>query len=473
MTATDAAERERKRRRHRNERIVAAVIVLIAAAVTWSFVRWERAEREALRRDRRYIPRGVTRTPELTQLQELVRIDSSTPEGVAAAARWIAAHLERNGVRAELIESAPDMVNVYARIEGEARGHGLLLFGHIDVVPPGEGWTAPPFAASLWGDRLIGRGTVDMKALIVCQLAAFIDVAKSGRRPKHDLVFLATADEETGSRWGMQWLLAHRPDVFTDVAYGITEGGITEMMSEQMTYFGIEIGGKQVVQVLISAPEREQLAKARIALEPAMFPRHPERVLPEVKTFLAQLAPTRVEFRAHLADIDGAIRAGKFWRLPPTYRNLMQNTLSTGPPVRKEDRWELLVTMINLPDEQPEARVAWLARTIAPHGARVDAVPVAEGPGVFSRSDTRLFALLQEEARERYAVTAGTQILYRSATDARFLRPRGIVCYGLSPYPVTYFQSVAIHRNDESITVHYFQEGVTYLRNVVREWARG
>jgi acetylornithine deacetylase/succinyl-diaminopimelate desuccinylase-like protein len=471
MTTIDPAERERKRRRHRNERIVAAIVVVLVAIGAWAAVRWERRQRATLYEDRTYIPRKVTMTPEIAQLQELVRIDSSKPEGVAAAAKWVAAYLERNGVRAELIESAPNMVNVYARIEGEARGGGLLLFNHLDVVPAGEGWRLPPFDAVLFGDRMVGRGTVDMKALIICQLVAFVDIAKSGKKPAHDLVFLGTADEETGSRWGMQWLLANRPDVFRDVAYGITEGGITEMMREQITYFGIEVGGKQLVQVLVSARKREDLAKMRIALEPFLFHRQPVRVLPEVKRYLADLAPSRLQFREPLSDIDATIREGRFWQLPQTYRDLMQNTLSTGPAVRKDDRWEMLITMINLPDENPDRRVAWLAETIAPYRAKIDSVPVKEGPGAFSRPNTRLFGLLAEEARERYKVGAGTQVLYRSSSDSRFLRPRGIACYGVSPYPVTFFQSVAIHRQDESITLHYFQDGVDYLQNVVRAWA--
>ena len=59
-----------------------------------------------------------------------------------------------------------------------------------------------------------GRGTLDMKAMALCQLLAFAESRAAGEQPTHDLVFLATADEETGSEYGMRWLLAHRPDVF-------------------------------------------------------------------------------------------------------------------------------------------------------------------------------------------------------------------------------------------------------------------
>lgn len=458
-------------RRHRNERIAAAVLVVVVASLAGAALFWNRAEEKALRSDRRYIPKPLKMTPDVVSLQELVRIDSSKPEGVAASARWIAAYLQRNGVRAELIESAPSMLNVYARIKGRAPGQALLLFNHIDVVPPGNGWSIEPFGAHLRGDQLFGRGTVDMKALTICQLVAFVDLARSGNAPAHDLVFLATAEEERGSREGMQWLLANRPDVFAGVAYGLTEGGITELVGDKLTYFGVEIGGKQMVQAVISAPTRDSLRAARIALEPSMFPRQAQRVIPAVRTYFEAIAPTRLQYREALEDIDRTIREGRFWDLAPTYRDLVQNTVATGPPEQRNGRWEMLVTMVNLPDEQPDARVAWLGRTIAPAGAVVREVPVREGPVPTSTEKTPLFNLLTAEARNRYGVPAGVVLLYRSTSDARFLRRRGITCYGISPYLVNYAQSLAIHNADEAITVSAFVEGVEYLRSVIRAWA--
>jgi acetylornithine deacetylase/succinyl-diaminopimelate desuccinylase-like protein len=298
-----------------------------------------------------------------------------------------------------------------------------------------------------------------------------VEIAKTGRKPAHDLVFLATAEEEQGSRLGMQWLLANRPDLFEGVAYGITEGGITEIMGEQMTYFGIEIGGKQYVQTVVAAPTREALKESRIALEPFIFSRVPDRVLPEVRKHFAQLAPTRITFRELLGDIDATIRNGQFWRLPPTYRALVQNNVVTGPPARAGDEWQMAVTLLNLPDEDPDRRVAWLRNTVAPSGARVREILSREGPVPLSPSNTHLFELLAAEARARYKVQAGVQVLYRSASDSRFLRTRGIAAYGVSPYPVTFYQSITIHQPDESITIGSFQEGIAYLRDVVRTWA--
>lgn len=472
MIPLDPVELARKRRRHRNERIFATIFVIIAAIAAAAVVRWNQQEKAALRANQHYIPKPVTMTPELTMLQELVRIDSSNPAGVAAAARWSADYLRANGIQAEIIQSTPAAHNVYARIRGRQRGNALLLFSHLDVVPPGPGWTQAPFQASLFGDRLYGRGTIDMKALIVCQLAAFVDQAKSREQPEHDLVFLATADEETGSQHGMQWLLANRPDLFEGVAYGLTEGGLTEMTGEKMTYFGIEIGGKQLVKVVVEAQSLDDLRQARIALEPWMFSRTAEHVLPEVRMYLQQLAPTRMAFRTHLEDIDATIRSGRFWQLPPTYRNLLQNSITTIAPRKAGDHWEMDVLMLNLPNERPAERIEWLERLVRPHGGHIGSVITSEGPVAFSSHRTAIFDILTREARERYAAAAGVQILYRSTTDCRFLRARGITCYGISPYPITYYQSMTIHHQNEFITVGSFQQGVEYLRAVVREWAK-
>jgi acetylornithine deacetylase/succinyl-diaminopimelate desuccinylase-like protein len=458
-----------RKRRHRNERIVAALVILILAGVAGSVVWWKQRVTDELR-DSTYIPQNVTITPDMELLREYVRIDTSTPSGAANGARWLAAQLRRRGIAAELIESAPQRLNVYARIRGRNRAGGLLLFNHIDVVAPSGEWTHPPFGGEISGDQLYGRGVLDMKGIAICQLLAFADAARA--TPAHDLVFLATADEETGSRYGMQWLLAHRPDVFAELRYGVTEGGLTELMREKMTYFGIETGGKQLVELTVTGNDQESLRRARMALEPYMFPREAERVLPEVARFLKTIAPTRMAFRPYLEDIDRTIREGEFWRLPSSYRDYAQNTLWADAPLQQNGRWTMVVRQINLPDEVPDHRIAWLQRIVAPSGVRLGEVRIKEGPVPLSPIDTPLFTILKSEGERRYQVTVGEQIQYRSTSDSRFLRPRGIVSYGVVPFPIDFYQSLGIHGPNERIRLQWFAQGVDYMRSVVGRWSR-
>ncbi|WP_235532804.1 succinyl-diaminopimelate desuccinylase [Sphingomonas sp. Leaf412] len=74
------------------------------------------------------------------------------------------------------------------------RGTGaphLAFAGHVDVVPPGEGWTAGAFVPEVRGEMLYGRGAVDMKGAIAAFVAAAARTAHAGQ-----LTLVITGDEE-------------------------------------------------------------------------------------------------------------------------------------------------------------------------------------------------------------------------------------------------------------------------------------
>ena len=468
-------EDDARRRRHRNERLLAAGVVLLVAAGAW-YVWHYSSTTEGEIANQMYVPKATTITPELELLQQYVRIDTSNPPGKEIeGARWLAAILGKHGVKSEIIEPAPGRATLYARIRGKRPNEGLLLIHHIDVVPaPAEGWKRPPFSAALDLNQIYGRGTLDNKGAGVLHLAAFLDVAASGRQPERDVVFLAVADEETGGTLGTLWLLEHRPDVFEGIRYALNEGGITEMQGERVTYYGIETATKQTVTVLVEAPSREVLQQTRIALEPWFVRREPDRVLPEVKHFLTTLAPYRVEFGKHLRDIDQAIAAGEFWNLPAGYRELTQDNLWAEGIAAHEGRYRMKVFLLNLPDTDPDARIAWLAAKVRPFGARVAEVVQKQGPTPISPIDTPLYTIIKEEAQRAFANTpVGPEILHRSQNDSRFLRLRGILSYGINPFPVDFFQSQAIHGIDERLRADYFQAGLPFMKRVVSRYAFG
>src|SRR5215469_9706420 len=133
--------------------------------------------------------------------RDLIRCRSVTPDEGGALA-YLQGLLSRAGFdahRAIFAEPGTAPVdNLYARI-GTSRPN-LLFAGHTDVVPPGnEGaWSHPPFAGALAGDRLYGRGAVDMKGGIACFVAAALDhLAANGGKPKGSISFLITGDEES------------------------------------------------------------------------------------------------------------------------------------------------------------------------------------------------------------------------------------------------------------------------------------
>ena len=95
-------------------------------------------------------------------------------------------------------------------------GPHFAFAGHLDVVPPGEGWTSDPFMPELRGDLLYGRGAVDMKGSIAAFIAALGSIAED---LPGTVSLIITGDEEGPAVYGtlalMERMAAHglRPDL--------------------------------------------------------------------------------------------------------------------------------------------------------------------------------------------------------------------------------------------------------------------
>jgi succinyl-diaminopimelate desuccinylase len=95
---------------------------------------------------------------------------------------------------------APDgpVENLFAIRRGPEGSRHFAFAGHLDVVPPGEGWTSGAFLPERRGELLYGRGAVDMKGSIAAMVAAVAQVpAEAGT-----ISFVITGDEEGPARFG-------------------------------------------------------------------------------------------------------------------------------------------------------------------------------------------------------------------------------------------------------------------------------
>ena len=166
-------------------------------------------------------------------LQEVVRIPTDTPPGNNAPhAEAIAGMLESAGwpverhavpaqqVRDHGLESITNLI-VRRRYGGD--GPTLALNAHGDVVPPGEGWTRPPYGAVIEDGYLYGRAAAVSKSdfatyVFATRALEAMDVALSGAVELH-----FTYDEEVGGLLGPGWLLDQgltRPDYVIAAGFG-------------------------------------------------------------------------------------------------------------------------------------------------------------------------------------------------------------------------------------------------------------
>jgi len=160
--------------------------------------------------------------------RDLIRCRSVTPEDGGALA-FLQGVLAKAGFTVHRMTFAEPgtapIGNLYARIGTEKPN--LVFAGHTDVVPPGDeaAWRHPPFGGEIAGDRLYGRGAVDMKGGIACFVAAALDhLAAHGGKPKHGSIsLLITGDEESVAVNGtvklLQWA-AERGETFDHCILG-------------------------------------------------------------------------------------------------------------------------------------------------------------------------------------------------------------------------------------------------------------
>lgn len=132
---------------------------------------------------------------------DLVRIDSVNPAldpshpGEGEIARFVADWSEQRGLEVRWLERAPGRPSVTVTARGRGGGRTLLLNGHLDTVGV-EGMDAP-FEPVVEGDRLLGRGVMDMKgSLAACLLTV---AAAKERGSAGDVILTAVADEEHDS----------------------------------------------------------------------------------------------------------------------------------------------------------------------------------------------------------------------------------------------------------------------------------
>lgn len=76
----------------------------------------------------------------------------------------------------------------------------VAVLGHLDVVPAGEGWTYPPFAAEIHGTRLYGRGALDDKGPSIGALWILHAIQELGIPLKHRIRVLFGTNEESGMK---------------------------------------------------------------------------------------------------------------------------------------------------------------------------------------------------------------------------------------------------------------------------------
>jgi acetylornithine deacetylase/succinyl-diaminopimelate desuccinylase-like protein len=196
----------------------------------------------------------------ITLCQEMIRIPSvNHGEGKGdekAMAEYVASKLAEVGIKSELIETAPNRVNVVAKVEGADQSRpGLVLHGHIDVVPANAAdWSVDPFSGVIKDGFIWGRGAVDMKDMDAMILATVRMWQRIGYKPPRNILLAFFADEEAGSNYGSRWLVKHRPEIFDGYSEAVSEvGGFSVTITGEHRLYLIEAAQKGIQWMKLTA----------------------------------------------------------------------------------------------------------------------------------------------------------------------------------------------------------------------------
>jgi len=138
-------------------------------------------------------------------LCDLIRAKTVNPPGNEdLAAKVVMEALEETAIEVRTVEAEPRRTNVLAGV-GPAPPV-LLVAAHLDVVPAGEEWSGDPFEPVVSEGKVIGRGASDNKGVAAAMLALFPFLVEHADALGAGALFAFVADEEQGSRLGMDLL---------------------------------------------------------------------------------------------------------------------------------------------------------------------------------------------------------------------------------------------------------------------------
>jgi len=196
--------------------------------------------------------------------RELVSRPALSPEnggqGEKDKADYLINYLKKIGCDEIYELNAPDKrvgcgyrPNIGAKIYGKNKEKTLWIISHTDVVPPGELalWKTDPFVLKIDGDLLYGRGVEDNHQGIVSSLILANSIRQLNLLPDVNLGLLFVADEETGSKFGLDYVLENHGylfaenDMFLTPDFGVKDSDVVEVAEKSMLWIKISVIGKQ------------------------------------------------------------------------------------------------------------------------------------------------------------------------------------------------------------------------------------
>ncbi len=193
----------------------------------------------------------------------LTAIPALAPEsegvGELAKAEALQAWLSARGIKDMVRLDAPDprvpsgiRPNIVATIPGARDGGRLWIMTHLDVVPEGDRsmWNTDPYKVVEKDGRVYGRGVEDNQQGLVASVFCALAFLENGIVPERTIKLLFVADEECGSKFGIQYLLREhdlfrKDDIIIIPDGGLPDGSMIEVAEKNICWLKVVTKGVQ------------------------------------------------------------------------------------------------------------------------------------------------------------------------------------------------------------------------------------
>ena len=189
---------------------------------------------------------------------------SSEGDGELAKVEHLERQLKNMDLPFERVDAPDDRVssgvrpNLLVRVPGKLK-KTVWIVSHTDIVPPGDlsGWRHDPFEPTIEGGRIIGRGVEDNGQSVIASIYALWAVRKVVSEPELSCGLALVADEETGSEYGISYLIRQgtfdKGDLIVVPDRFSADGSEIEITEKNILWIRIIVEGKQTHA---STPER-------------------------------------------------------------------------------------------------------------------------------------------------------------------------------------------------------------------------
>lgn len=359
-------------------------------------------------------------------------------------------------------------------LPGTGAAQPLLFLSHLDVAPirSPESWSAPPFSGEIQDGFVYGRGTADMKGHLIALLTAAESLLNEGVRPRADLYFALSCDEEIRGP-SMQHICQLLMAQNVKPAFVLDEGGsITALQAFTQTptamvgvcekgrmSFSLTADGEGGMEALLRASER--LLRMHFA----------PRICPATEQMLSGLSGEMAGYDRFCAAHPRLMKRPLLRRLDRTHygRALTRTQLmisAMGGDALRGERARITFQASILPGDSASELLRRIERVIGDTRILIT-IDHMDEPSVLSPIQGTAWEALTTAIHVHFPGMAIAPYLLTGASDARRTEPICPYIYRFSPFLLPPDELNRMHHPNERISIENLLRGSAFFRQML------